>query len=365
MEARLGQAQLRLSGGVLFEVDTQRQHLSGLMTGGEAGPASWQAGNKPHTPGNLQQLTAVSADRPGMLGGLMLSVLNPASSRGLGLRKHAEVMGIGQGIPGGSLGGVIELKDAAALKAPGTSLRLHYREQDVQPTGEYRLGVYAASHQQGPWKPVEAALNARKNYLEVPRPPAMRWWALGASYQDRPAELLAFRLEKQAEQVALFWVSASEFNNPWFELQRSADLRNWQTLERVPGAGESRHLLSYQYLDASPFTYANHYRLRLINTDGKVFYSPVRSAWLREAPHSLQVRQEEGRVLRLVMPVWHKQRADLVLLDERGGQCFKLKLGLNLGRFHARWRLPALAAGTYYLSFRREGKEEIHLLRLE
>jgi hypothetical protein len=93
-----------------------------------------------------------------------------------------------------------------------------------------------------------------------------------------PAGIVSFKGERRLQEIRLEWVTATETNNKGFELQRSADGRNFSALSfiatRAP-QGNSHTQLQYSYTDAGPVKGTNYYRLKQVDKDGKISYSTV------------------------------------------------------------------------------------------
>lgn len=92
-----------------------------------------------------------------------------------------------------------------------------------------------------------------------------------------PVELLDFRAEPtEAGPVKLTWQTATELNNDYFAVERSADAQVFEELFRVEGAGTTTELQNYEVLDEVPLSGNNYYRLRQVDTDGTIEYSDIR-----------------------------------------------------------------------------------------
>lgn len=103
--------------------------------------------------------------------------------------------------------------------------------------------------------------------------------AIGA-FEDAsalPIELLAFEVEKEEETVALFWRTATETNNHYFTIERSADGIEFEAIGEVAGAGNSQHMINYSYVDDAPFVGLIFYRIKQTDYDGTYSYSPLRT----------------------------------------------------------------------------------------
>ena len=94
-----------------------------------------------------------------------------------------------------------------------------------------------------------------------------------------PIVLLSFNAhyEDEYEEVLIDWVTGSELNNDYFDIQRKKDGGKWSSIDRVEGAGNSNINLYYSAVDANPLGGISHYRLKQVDFDGTVNYSSVSS----------------------------------------------------------------------------------------
>ncbi|SFQ51458.1 T9SS type A sorting domain-containing protein [Hymenobacter arizonensis] len=93
--------------------------------------------------------------------------------------------------------------------------------------------------------------------------------------QPLPVSLTHFGAALQKDGVRLNWETATERNNAYFAVERSADGRNFEEVTRVAGSGTSSQNRRYATLDPAPLAGASYYRLRQVDTDGAFNYSPV------------------------------------------------------------------------------------------
>ncbi len=82
-----------------------------------------------------------------------------------------------------------------------------------------------------------------------------------------PVELNNFTAECFNEGVEVKWQTELEINSDYFELQKSSDGDNWNTIFKVNGAGNSTSHKEYRFLDESG-TDINYYRLKQIDYNG-------------------------------------------------------------------------------------------------
>lgn len=98
-----------------------------------------------------------------------------------------------------------------------------------------------------------------------------------------PIELLSFDAIRKSHSVDLEWKTNSERENDYFTIERSTDLTNWTTIERMEGAGTTNEVQSYSLKDENPLEGLAYYRLSQTDFNGKVNHSDIRSVnFIRE-----------------------------------------------------------------------------------
>ncbi|WP_281613179.1 T9SS type A sorting domain-containing protein [Flammeovirga sp. SubArs3] len=89
------------------------------------------------------------------------------------------------------------------------------------------------------------------------------------SVNDLPVELIDFTASVIGDQVIVSWSTATELNADYFDLQKSNDKVNWESLERISAQGNSTHVTNYEYIDTDPLNGDFYYRLIQYDFDGK------------------------------------------------------------------------------------------------
>jgi len=90
-----------------------------------------------------------------------------------------------------------------------------------------------------------------------------------------PVELISFTATLEQESVYLAWTTASEINNDYFELQRSFDNQNYNTIGKVEGSGNSNIIVNYSISDNESYKGVAFYRLKQVDYDGQHEYSEI------------------------------------------------------------------------------------------
>ena len=96
-----------------------------------------------------------------------------------------------------------------------------------------------------------------------------------------PVSLMSFNATASNQLAKLDWATASEVNNAYFDVERSADALTYTRVGNVPGRGNSFSRQQYSFTDETPAPGANYYRLRQVDTDGRFSFSPVRAVIIR------------------------------------------------------------------------------------
>ncbi len=95
-----------------------------------------------------------------------------------------------------------------------------------------------------------------------------------------PIELISFTGKNQGATNLLEWTTASEINNDYFIIERSADGMSFEKIGTVTGAGNSTVDVNYNFIDLTPFSSpkergVKYYRLRQTDFNGDYTYSDI------------------------------------------------------------------------------------------
>ncbi len=88
-----------------------------------------------------------------------------------------------------------------------------------------------------------------------------------------PVTYLNFKAQYQNSHVLVSWATVTEQNNGYFDIERSADAISFTPVGRLNGKGLSDSRQDYAYVDETPLSGWNYYRLKQVDTDGTVAFS--------------------------------------------------------------------------------------------
>lgn len=98
-------------------------------------------------------------------------------------------------------------------------------------------------------------------------------YTVASSESTLPVEMVSFEAKQIDETVELNWLTASELNNDRFEIQRSYDGIEFESIGEIAGNGTTNELTEYIYVDSNPLYGNNYYRLKQIDFDGAYEFS--------------------------------------------------------------------------------------------
>jgi Tfp pilus assembly protein PilX len=88
-------------------------------------------------------------------------------------------------------------------------------------------------------------------------------------------ELASITAERNDNTVNVNWGTYSETDNILFEIQRSFDGINFESIKKIKGSGNSSQKLNYTIIDENPSKGSNYYRLKSIDKNEKATFSKI------------------------------------------------------------------------------------------
>lgn len=92
-----------------------------------------------------------------------------------------------------------------------------------------------------------------------------------------PVELVSFEAKRNYTGSLLTWATASEKDNELFNIERSTNGSDFQTIGQVKGSGTTNVAKDYVFEDKTPAQGVNYYRLQQVDFNGKSSRSMVKS----------------------------------------------------------------------------------------
>lgn len=95
----------------------------------------------------------------------------------------------------------------------------------------------------------------------------------GEAISPFPLNMVSFDGAYNGTQTNIYWTTVNEVNTQEFQVERSNNGREYQSIGKV--AAEGSFSTKYSFVDTKPLEGANYYRLKIIDKDGSFSYSKV------------------------------------------------------------------------------------------
>jgi hypothetical protein len=141
------------------------------------------------------------------------------------------------------------------------------------------------------------------------------------------------------------WSTESELKSDKFELERSADGRNFTYLATIKAKGEASN---YSYMDISPVTGVNYYRLKMIDAAGAVATSKVVTATVKQGVFTVEAYPNPvSEKLTIQVYGGSDQNATVAITDVTG----KVMKVVSVVNGKAEVNMSGLASGVYLVKY--------------
>ena len=192
-------------------------------------------------------------------------------------------------IASGQLNNVSTLEYWDVDRTSGTddaTVRLYWdtnSKVDDESTTDLRVAHWNSTNSN--WEDLgQSAINATDDWVESDPVSIFSPFSLGsdgASNNQLPVELISFDAKTKGKAVELTWVTASEIDNAYFEVQRSVNGVHFERIATVQGAGNSTAIIDYTIMDENPVVGNSYYRLKQVDFDGTSDFSKIISVHYR------------------------------------------------------------------------------------
>lgn len=165
-----------------------------------------------------------------------------------------------------------------------------------------------------------------------------------------PVTLSYFIAVNESNLVRFYWETVSELNNDFFTVERSGDLKEFDIVTTVKGAGNSRRKIKYEASDDNPFHGTAYYRLKQTDFDGEVSYSEVVSNARISGKGEIGISPNPGKTMVRIDLSGLEGRTMLKIGDTHG----KVIMVIHLDDLKSDLDLSDLNAGIYMFHFYNE-----------
>lgn len=169
-----------------------------------------------------------------------------------------------------------------------------------------------------------------------------------------PIELLYFTGNINEGLVDLFWSTASEINNDYFNLFKSQDGINWINFMQIDGAGTTASTMTYSKTDNSPFLGTSYYKLKQTDFDGNFSFSNIiviQNGFITEQEIIPFPNPTNGNEIGLEIVGFSQENMIITITDIVGKVHFTMPYNINSSRQIISLSFEdKLSGGTYFVT---------------
>ncbi len=203
-----------------------------------------------------------------------------------------------------------------------------------------------------------ASLGCNLINIEIEAPGISHRTVTFAAQSVLSVELVDFSAIVKNNTVDLKWETASESNNDFYTIERSANATEWTAVATVKGAGTTTATNRYATTDASPLSGTSYYRLKQTDRDGASSYSTVKTVKIAANSSSLSVYPVPNAGNEITINgLTDATNQNLQLVNAAGNVVYSTALK------NAKVTLPSIAVGVYYIRIQHKVTGETNSLR--
>ena len=175
-----------------------------------------------------------------------------------------------------------------------------------------------------------------------------------------PVELLSFNAQAQDKKVQLTWQMADEQDVNHYQIERSFDGKTFEFLKKqIKG--------TFSSLDETPQYSANYYRLKIVENDGQVTYSPIRSVNLALGKKTdfIIYPNPTKNILNIKFNTPISQTVDFELINTLGQIVYSYRLEAKEGENNTSFITSSFPDGSYILRIKQGNSTIVEKVMLD
>ncbi len=163
-----------------------------------------------------------------------------------------------------------------------------------------------------------------------------------------PVELSTFTATAEGAVNLLQWTTVSEINNAYFDVERSTNGVEFETIGTVEGNGTTVEISNYSFIDNAPEP-VSYYRLRQVDTDGPFEYSNVIVVKRDGAQRPLSIAPNPAKNHLNVLFEASTETTRIRVFDVRGKLVRNIEKATDIGENNITLEIAQLGQGMYFL----------------
>jgi hypothetical protein len=163
-----------------------------------------------------------------------------------------------------------------------------------------------------------------------------------------PVKLLFFNGVSIESAVQLKWATSSELNFDYFEIERSQDAKDFETIAKIAGNGTTSVRHDYNFKDEDPFIGKNYYRLKSVDFDLYTeYFNLVAVDFSGDKTFFVSPNPSDGRSINFVMNFAPDENSTITVYNSLSN----IVKVFTRSEFLQTATLENLKSGVYYAKF--------------
>lgn len=217
---------------------------------------------------------------------------------------------------------------------------------------EVNFVIWRSEDQGGTWTEKGGTIDLVNHTITYTGLQGFSWISAGPSGEVLPLDLLSFNGTNKGEYNQLNWITDNEVNFSHFELEKSRDGYNYETLTNIPSNGLSNVRNSYSFNDNNP-SQINYYRLKSIDLDGSYSYSNVIVIETKlETNIGTLYPNPTSDIIKYSFNSETNEKLEIKVLDVVGKVVLRVETELEVGNNTIPISLSELPSGTYTIQIK-------------
>ena len=218
-------------------------------------------------------------------------------------------------------------------------------------------GITLWGYLTGHWRTNQGAFIA---YSDGTERPALVWLRRYVQSFNTvlPVTITSFNAFKNNNSVTLLWTASNEVNNDYFEIERSVDATNYQTISTQKSINLNAAGNNYISVDAAPNNGTNYYRVIQVDKNGRKVYSAVKVVnMLENAGSIIQVYPNPANESFTIKTIAIANQQRIVIVTDLSGRIVKTFELNNSGI--QKVSTNNLSNGTYFIRITNNNNDQV------
>jgi hypothetical protein len=249
--------------------------------------------------------------------------------------------------------------------ALNATLRINYLDAELNGLDESALTLWKSTDSVHWTNMGYIARDATANYVEASGISDFSRWTLSTMTNPLPVRLTSFRVECLNGSARIAWSTAQEQNSSRFEVEKSTDGIQWQSIGLLAAAGNSSLPTDYAYTDANTANGIAFYRIAEFDIDGSSTYSATASASCGIAGYDATIYPNPVKdICRIILNTPVAAQLKIEIYNAAGARINTQIAALNTGANSISVNMESLSPGLYFMNLQWDNGQRSKIMKI-